>query len=98
GHPVGREISPTGCAALQVVLEIELRCCIKRSVEVVADAVDELFTGDPHSVTGGASPDLLQPMAASAFEAIEPVAHRILLVIILVILLGRIERGCGENV
>src|SRR5262245_22572733 len=40
----------------------------------------------------GLAPQLLEPRVASAIEAVEPIADRILLVVVLVILLGIVER------
>src|SRR6476620_12805506 len=43
-------------------------------------------------VTGLVAPELLQPRVASATAAVDLVAHRVLLIVILVVVLGRIER------
>src|SRR5258708_32460300 len=44
------------------------------------------------------SPQLLEPFVAAAVEAVEVIADGILLVVILVVLLGGIERPGGKDV
>src|SRR5262249_8917034 len=44
------------------------------------------------------APQLFQPVVAAAVEAVELVPNGILLVVVLVVLLGAVERLCGEDV
>src|SRR5437764_424920 len=46
---------------------------------------------------GGAPPELREPLVASAVEPVELVAERVLLVVVLVGLLGRVGRARGRT-